>query len=58
MTHYNFIHNESQVKQFYDLFYKDTFTSPDLVYMILKYFFTFSYVNFTVIYILNSNYFD
>lgn len=34
-NHYNFIHNKSQIKQFYNLFYKDTFTSPDLVYMIL-----------------------
>lgn len=36
MTHYNFIHNEDQIKKFYELFYKDTFSeSDDIVYMLL-----------------------
>lgn len=34
-THYNFIHEENEIRKFYDLFYKDTFEGDsDIVYMI------------------------
>jgi hypothetical protein len=33
MSHYNFVHDTSEIKHFYDLFYKDTF-KDDIVYMI------------------------
>jgi hypothetical protein len=36
-THYNLIHDEKEIKKFYDLFYKGTFgEDSDIVYMISK----------------------